>query len=80
MKRFVIIGRDQCENNAALWRLVEPLGQPGSDSIDIPEHHPDLVEILLRADSVIWATELAPGEKIDPAIKGFQRIVGNISQ
>jgi hypothetical protein len=80
MKKFVIIWRAQCENNPALWPLVEHRWWSGSDSVQIAEDDPDLVEILLRADSVVWAAELEPGEKRDPAFKGFQRIVGNISQ
>jgi hypothetical protein len=74
MKRFVIIGRDQCENNAALWRLVEHRWWSGSDSVEVAEDDPDLVEILLRADSVVWGTELEPGEAVDLMTTGFRTI------
>ena len=69
MRRFAIIGRDQCRDQPRLLDLVD--FKPGWDSAEVDEDDPDLVEILLLAGTVIWGTEYSPGVRLDPAITGF---------
>ena len=77
MRRFVVIGRDQCEDQPRLLDLVD--FKPGRDSAEVDEDDPDLVEILLLAGTVSWGTEYSTDEPWDPTIRGFRRIVSNIS-
>ena len=77
MRRFVVIGRDQCRDQPRLLDLVD--FKPGRDSAEVDEDDPNLVEILLLVPKVIWGTEYRTDEPWDPTIRGFRRIVSNIS-
>ena len=77
MRRFAVIGRDQCRDQPRLLDLVD--FKPGWDSAEVDEDDPYLVEILLLAGKVSWGTEYSTDELWDPSITGFRRIVSNIS-